>query len=104
MSKWWPLAGRSVSMSPEASLSIEKRAGGALFEVSPRGKRHLWNVVMVCAHANAIAYTWHPGKTLGLAKVAHVMFDALPSHGGTQVLLLHSGWEARGGAAKDIRG
>jgi uncharacterized protein YndB with AHSA1/START domain len=103
MAKWWPLQAHSVSLSPLAEVAVERRTGGQVCEVSPRGKRFVWGTVIAYVHGFAFAHSWHPGDARGLATIVQLTFTLLADGAGTQLLLMHSGWEGRGADAKLIR-
>jgi uncharacterized protein YndB with AHSA1/START domain len=64
--------------------------------------RHVWGSLLEWNPPHAFAMTWHPGQPSEQATRVVVQFAAAAA-GGTEVRLLHSGWEARGDRAIDAR-
>jgi hypothetical protein len=101
MSDWWPMASHSVGHDAAGKLRIDERAGGLIREVTQSGEEHLWGTITAFAPPLLFAHSWHPGNTAGLATMVNVTFE--PDSGGSRLVLLHSGWEARGANASLIR-
>jgi len=102
IARWWPW--RSHSCFGEAALDVvfEPRAGGDVVEVSRHGERAVWGRLSVWDPPRRFAMSWHPGLDVREATHLRVEFTAL-ADGGTEVLVHHGDWEARGAAAAEKR-
>ena len=106
-SLWWPLDTHSISPSlgepaPD-TIVIERFEGGKIFEISAHGEHRIWGTVLDYEEGKRIAFSWHPGLTESDATAVSVEFEPT-DEGHTIVTLVHSGWEARGDRAAEIRG
>lgn len=105
MADWWPLDGHSSSASDgNAALSVtaEPMVGGALFETRHDGTRDEWGKILEYEPGKRIATTWHPGNNKDAPTLLEVDFrDA--GKGRCQVTLTHSGWDAWGDRAREMR-
>jgi uncharacterized protein YndB with AHSA1/START domain len=97
---WWPMARHSVYEGDAAGVTMEPRVGGRLYESAADGRTSDWGTVTVWEPVDRVAMTWHPGYGEELATVVDVTFHDSPD-GGTQVELLHTGWEVHGGTASE---
>ena len=98
---WWPLATHSVSESAEATCAIESRIGGRIVETTPDGAEHVWGMVTAWEPPGRIAFTWHPGRPEDTRQEVEVTFRAAGA--GTEVELVHTGWERLGEEAAGTR-
>lgn len=98
---WWPFAAHSISGAEALDVEFERRAGGAVSELSRAGERHLWGTLTEWDPPRAFAMRWHPGLPIAEATRLRVSFTA--SDEGTEVRVRHDGWEARGAAAQQRR-
>lgn len=101
---WWPVESHSVSAgqgAPSQSLSLEGKPGGALIEIGHDGTEHSWGTVEEWEPGHSFATTWHPGKMADRQTRVRVTFEA--DGDGTLVTLTHSGWEALGDDAVQMR-
>ena len=101
MGRWWPLRTHSVSTDDAQDVRIDARVGGSLGEVTRDGVEHEWGVITAYDPGARIQYTWHPGLPDEASTHVDIRFDGTES--GTRVTLVHSGWEARGDNAQEIR-
>lgn len=87
--RWYPLD--TYSVRPAVDCRFEKHQGGRLYEIGPDGTETLWAYVL----------EWNPPESLALAWQARVTDEEtqriditfIPVDGGTQVQLVHTGWE-----------
>jgi uncharacterized protein YndB with AHSA1/START domain len=98
--RWWPLARFSVYEADATNVTMEPRLGGRLYESAADGRTSDWGTVTVWDPVDRVAMTWHPGYGEELSTVVEVTFSDAPD-GGTQVDLLHTGWEVHGAEAED---
>lgn len=94
MRVWWPFAGHSCGGEKAVDVQFEPRAGGAVTEIGDRGERWTWGTLTEWDPPRAFAMRWHPGLEEREATVLRVSFT--PTATGTEVLVHHGGWEARG--------
>lgn len=95
LARWWPLAQYSCGGADATGVEFEPRVGGAVFERTRTGERHVWGTLIDWEPPHRFAMTWHPGVAPAQATRLAVEFVAAQD-GGTEVRLLHDGWEARG--------
>ena len=97
---WWP-PDHTVSGSP-ASVVLEGRIGGRIYERSPQGDVHEWGVVTAWHPPEVLGYRWHLG--VGPAHATDVVVTFRPIDGGTTLVEIEqSGWERLGDAATDVQ-
>jgi len=80
---------------------FEPRAGGAVTEHARTGQRHLWGTLTEWDPPHGFAMRWHPGLPEHEATRLQVRFAACD--GGTEVRVVHDGWQARGEDAQRKR-
>jgi uncharacterized protein YndB with AHSA1/START domain len=97
---WWPLATHSVFAEEAVTVTMEPRVGGRLYEAAADGRTSDWGVVTAWEPVDRVTVTWHPGYEEALATLVEVTFEEAPD-GGTQVDLLHTGWEVHGAEAAE---
>jgi uncharacterized protein YndB with AHSA1/START domain len=95
---WWPLATHSVFHAEAVAVTIEPVVGGRVYESTASGRTSDWGTITVWEPVERVAMTWHPGYEADLATLVEVTFSDAPG-GGTQVDLLHTGWEVHGAEA-----
>jgi uncharacterized protein YndB with AHSA1/START domain len=98
--RWWPLQRHSVYDAEAVDVTLEPRVGGRLYESAADGRTSDWGEVTVWQPAERFAVTWHPGYEEDRATLVDVTFTDGPD-GGTQVDLLHTGWEILGDEASE---
>jgi len=99
--EWWPKATHSVGGDDTAVVRVDPGVGGRAFEVTRDGVEHEWGRITAWEPAARIAFTWHPG--LAESQSTHVEITFRMSDEGTEVTLVHDGWEARGADWKQMR-
>lgn len=98
---WWPLSTHSVAGPKAVLVAIEPHEGGRIFERDANGAEHTWGEVLRWDPPSALVFTWRPGR--GPETEQEVSLSFAPAAGGTQVELLHSGWERLGSEAAEAR-
>ena len=100
MDKWWPLATHSCiafasehKKQPE-SCTFEQHQGGRIVERGSAGEEHIWGTVLAWEPPARVAFTWHPGHDPAEAQTVEVTFSETAD--GTEVVLMHSGFERLG--------
>ncbi len=101
MSEWWPMNTHSVSTDQADQIQIDCQIGGQIQEVTRDGVEYTWGVITAYDEGARIQFTWHPGTPEDSATRVDIRFDPIDT--GTQVTLLHTGWEARGDDARAVR-
>jgi hypothetical protein len=97
---WWP-ADHTASGEPDATIVLEPRVGGRLYERTVSGEEHDWGEVTRWDPPGAFAYLWHLRRDRADATDVHVEFTAVPA--GTRVDIVHSGWERLGAEGQTWR-
>lgn len=100
IARWWPFRGHSCFDDAAVDVEFEPREGGAVTEVARNGGRMAWGRLTVWDPPRRFAMTWHPGRDAAEATLLTVSFVA--STEGTEVQVLHTGWEVRSDA-REIR-
>jgi len=103
---WWPLETHSVSPyfgepAPE-TVVIQRHEGGKVFEISTTGEQRVWGTILDYEEGKRIVFSWHPGLSETEATQVSVEFE-MADDGSTVITLIHSGWEARGEKAVEMR-
>jgi uncharacterized protein YndB with AHSA1/START domain len=83
-------------------VTFEPRPGGRIFERTRSGDEHDWGEVVEWEPPHRLAYLWHLRQDR--ADATHVEISFAPAAEGTEVTILHSGWERLGAKAEDLRG
>jgi uncharacterized protein YndB with AHSA1/START domain len=99
-SLWWP-TGHSVSGDPALTVTFEPRPGGRIFERTPSGEEHDWGEVVDWEPPHRLAYLWHLRQDRADATRVEVTFA--PAEEGTEVTIVHAGWERLGAKGDDLR-
>lgn len=100
MAGWWPLDSHSLSATRDgqtaADVVVEPRAGGRIIETKPDGSRADWATITAWEPGHRLAFDWYVGRDASEATQVSVTF--LPAPGGTQVDLVHDGFDRLGAA------
>lgn len=98
--EWWPVATHSIAKGGVVGLRFESFVGGRFVELTADGEEHLWGEVLTWDPPYAFSMTWYPSLRPIASSILEVRFAA--TEGGTEVVLVHDGWEAFGdeGAAR----
>lgn len=98
---WWP-PGYTASDDPEASVHLEPRLGGRIFERTRDGHEVDWGEVTAWEPPRRLAYLWHIRRTRAAATDVAVRFED-SADGGSVVRIEHTGWERLGAQAQSWR-
>ncbi|MFL5651348.1 MAG: SRPBCC domain-containing protein, partial [Chloroflexota bacterium] len=98
---WWP-ADHTVSGSAQATVVLEGRVGGRIYERTADGAEHEWGEVTVWEPPHRLVYLWHLRRDRADATEVEIRF--LPQGAtATRVEIEHRGWEVLGAAGEDWR-
>jgi hypothetical protein len=95
MATWWPLATHSCGGDEAVDIRFEGRIGGRVVEITTDGTEYDWADVIAWDPPHRFALAWHPNPEPIAATIIDVRFTGLDD-GGTQIDLVHSGWEELG--------
>ncbi|WP_433161379.1 SRPBCC domain-containing protein [Kribbella sp. CA-247076] len=98
MSAWWPLATHSVMEEKARNVRLEGAVGGRIVEYDDAGEVGSWGTVSEWDPPRSVSFSWHPGTDPQQAGQVTVTFTAVA--GGTEVQLVHTGWERRPDGAR----
>ena len=98
---WWP-ADHTVSGRPDASVVLEPRPGGRIYERTVEGIEHEWGEVTVWEPPGRLVYLWHLRRDRADATEVEIRFEPLGSRA-TRVAIEHRGWERLGAGGLDWR-
>lgn len=101
LSSWWPHKTHSLSKGGAASVVMEPRVGGKLYETSEEGERKEWGTIVAWNPPSGFVTTWHPGMDPESPTEVELRFTAVPE--GTRVDLEHRNWERLGAKAAENR-
>jgi hypothetical protein len=101
LSSWWPHKTHSLFKDKTASVVMEPRMGGKLYEVSDSGERKEWGTIVSWDPPRGFVATWHPGMDPANPTEVEMRFMAVPE--GTRVDLEHRNWEKLGAKAAESR-
>lgn len=99
--EWWPVATHSIAKTDVVGLRFESFVGGRFVELTADGQEHLWGEVLTWDPPHAFSMTWHPTLQPVATSRLEVRFTA--TTGGTEVSLVHDGWEAFGAEGSERR-
>ncbi len=98
-STWWP-DDHTVTGDP-ASVVLEPRLGGRIYERTLEGTEHDWGEVIVWEPPDRLCYLWHLRRDRADATEVEIRF--LGEGAGTRVEIEHRGWERLGTAGTEWR-
>ncbi|WP_350281485.1 SRPBCC domain-containing protein [Kribbella sp. HUAS MG21] len=93
-SAWWPLFSHSVGEAAANEVRLEGVVGGRIVEYGAGGEIATWGTISDWDPPASLSFSWHPGGDPAEAGQVTVTFAATAD--GTEVQLVHSGWERRG--------
>lgn len=99
--KWWPLATHSVGENQAETCFFEGWEGGRIVEVLKDGSQSEWGKVVAWEPYHKVVFHWYPGREPDTAQEVTVTFHEISN--GTEVELVHSGWESLGDSAQTGR-
>lgn len=97
---WWPAA-HTVSGDPAATVHLEPRLGGRIYERTADGVEVEWGEVTTWEPPHRLGYLWHIRRTREAATDVLVHFEDVD--GGSVVRIEHTGWERLGDEAASWR-
>src|ERR1700733_11188724 len=104
---WWPAATHSVVAyasefkDKPATVVLEPRVCGRIFERTRAGEEHIWGSVLAWQPPERLVFSFHPGRDDKEAQTVEVTFFPAPE--GARVVLTHSGWEKLGANGQQAR-
>ncbi|MGH8915236.1 MAG: ArsR/SmtB family transcription factor [Acidimicrobiia bacterium] len=101
MGEWWPLGTHSVGGDDAVDVRVDPGVGGRVYEVTNDGVEHEWGRIVEWEPAARVAFSWRPG--LPVEQATHVEITFRQIIDGTEVTLIHDGWEARGADWRKMR-
>ena len=100
LAEWWPYVTHSVEEENVETVVFECRVGGRVYERAKDGTEHVWGTVLSWDPPSRIVYSWHPGRSEETAQQVAITFT--PVEEGTQVELVHTGWEVLGDRMAEV--
>lgn len=100
--QWWPLRSHSIHQVDAVSAVLEGRAGGRIYETAADGSQADWGRVLEWDPPRRLRVSWRPSLEPGPATTWEVRFSPIDA-GSTRLELSHTGWEALGAAAEEMR-
>lgn len=91
---WWP-PGHTASGDPGATVHLEPRLGGRIFERTNDGREIDWGEVTDWEPPHRLGYLWHIRRSRGAATDVLVHFEDIDK-GGSRIRIEHTGWERLG--------
>jgi uncharacterized protein YndB with AHSA1/START domain len=91
---WWP-ADHTVTGRDDASVVLEGRVGGRIFERTTDGAEHDWGEVTAWEPPGRLAYLWFLRTDRADATDVEIRFVPV-GEAATRVEIEHSGWERLG--------
>ena len=86
---WYPL--EKFSIRPALDCRIEPFVGGRIYEIGIDDEESLWGYVLEWDAPHRLSISWQARVSADEAQRVDISFRALPQ--GTEVTLIHSGWE-----------
>lgn len=97
--QWYPL--ERFSINPSVDCRIEPNVGGRIYEIGVDGQETLWGYVLEWNPPHCLAISWQARVNADEAQRVDISFRPVPA--GTEVKLVHSGWENLKVAAREWR-
>ncbi len=101
ISAWWPVEPLSIGKGRVRGVTVDERLGGRVYETWDDGTTMDWGEVLVWEPPRRLVYLWHLRFDRSDATEVEVTFTPLGD--GTEVAIVHSGWERLGAAAEERR-
>jgi hypothetical protein len=98
---WWP-ADHTASGEGDATVVLEPRPGGRIYERTAAGVEHDWGEVTVWEPPARFVYLWHLRRDRADATEVEIRFQPL-GESGTRVEIEHRGWERLGAGGQEWR-
>jgi uncharacterized protein YndB with AHSA1/START domain len=96
ISMWWPTNRHSIGTAKVESVTIERHAGGRIFERWVDGTEKLWGTVLAYEPPQRLVHTWHVSTDPDHSSEVELRFAALGTSR-TRVTLEHRHWERMSG-------
>ncbi|MEV0797720.1 SRPBCC domain-containing protein [Kribbella sp. NPDC050281] len=93
ISAWWPMVSHSVGAEDARAIRVESFAGGRIIEYGDDGELATWGTISDWDPPTSLSFSWHPGSDPEQAGQVTITFT--PVDDGTELALVHSGWERR---------
>lgn len=104
ISMWWPKQTHSLGGDKVATVTVEPRSGGRIFERWSDGTEKLWGTVIAYEPPERLVHTWHVSTDPEHSSEVELRFVAL-GRARTRVTLEHRHWERMSGdRAAVVRG
>lgn len=99
---WWPLESHSVGGDRAVRVTFGRGVGEQIVEHMQGGETSVWGTITGWEPPTGIAFTWHPGTPVDEATEVALRFRTVAT--GTEVELIHTGWDLRPNGATFRRG
>lgn len=99
--EWWPLATHSNFGGDASSCHLEAQPGGRVYETSTSGDEIEWGRVEAAERPSRLVLDWQPSPARPAPTRVEILFS--PAGDGSQLVLMHRGWERLGLAAEEAR-
>ncbi len=96
ISMWWPKHAHSIGEAKVASVTMEGRAGGRIFERWHDGTEKDWGTIIAYEPPQRLVHTWHISTDPDHASEVELRFAPLGANR-TRVTLEHRHWERMSG-------
>ena len=90
---WWP-PGHTTSGDEAATVHLEPRPGGRIYERTSDGSEIEWGEVTTWDPPRRLGYLWHIRRTRSAATDVMVHFEDVGT--GSRIRIEHTGWERLG--------
>jgi DNA-binding transcriptional ArsR family regulator len=101
MAEWWPIESHSVGEQDAVGVRVEPTVGGRVLETTRDGAEHEWARIKGWEPGERLEMDWYPG--LPASQATHLEITFRQTSAGTELTLVHDGWEARGADAVRMR-
>ena len=101
MGEWWPFDTHSVGGDDTVDARVDPEVGGRVYEITRQGVEHEWGRVTDWEPTGRVGFDWYPGQPVSSA--THVEITFRHTAEGTEVTLVHDGWESRGADGDRMR-
>ncbi len=101
LSAWWP-RNHTTSGDHDATVVLEPRLGGRIFERATDGREIDWGEITAWEPPARFGYLWHIGRTREDATDVSVSFVD-DGDGATRLEIVHSGWDRLGAHGVQFR-
>jgi DNA-binding transcriptional ArsR family regulator/uncharacterized protein YndB with AHSA1/START domain len=101
MTEWWPLESHSIGEKDAVGVRVEPGVGGRVVETTRDGAEHEWAHITGWEPGERLKMDWYPG--LPASQATHLEITFRQTADGTELTLVHDGWEARGADAVRMR-